>query len=143
MGRRLTGRNYPLKLLRSRPAMGGHVKPYVICHMVASLDGRTLISRWKPEDPRRRNLFEPLHEQLRAEAWLIGRVSAQGYAQRDAYPSYTDQRYEREAWFARRDARAYGIILDPRGKIAWGRADIDSDPIVVVLTEQVTDAYLA
>ena len=60
------------------------MKPYVICHMVASLDGRTLISRWQPEDARRRDLFEPLHEQLGVDAWLIGRVSGQGYAQRDA-----------------------------------------------------------
>jgi hypothetical protein len=26
------------------------MKPYVICHLVASLDGRTPISRWQPED---------------------------------------------------------------------------------------------
>jgi riboflavin biosynthesis pyrimidine reductase len=123
--------------------MRGHMKPYVICHMVASLDGRTLISRWQPEDARRRDLFEPLHDQLGADAWLIGRVSGQGYAKRDAYPDHANQRYQREAWFARRGARAYGIVLDPRGKIAWGRADIDGDPIVVVLTEQVSDAYLA
>lgn len=119
------------------------MKPYVICHMVASIDGRTLTSRWQPEDPDRRRSFEPLHERLGVDAWLIGRVSGQGYAKRDAYPNHTDQHYPRESWFARRDAGAYGVLLDPRGKIAWGRADIDGDPIVVVLTEEVSDAYLA
>ena len=34
-------------------------------------------------------------------------------------------------------------MLDAHGKIVWGRADIDGDPIVVVLTEQVRDAHLA
>jgi hypothetical protein len=34
-------------------------------------------------------------------------------------------------------------VLDAQGKIAWGRADIDNDPIVVVLTETVTDRHLA
>src|SRR5208337_826028 len=29
------------------------------------------------------------------------------------------------------------------GKIAWGRSDVGGDPIVVVLTEQVSDAHLA
>jgi hypothetical protein len=76
------------------------MKPYVICHMVASLDGRTLISRWQPEDARRRDLLEPFHDQLEADAWLIGRVTGQGYAKRDAYPNHTDRRYAREAWFA-------------------------------------------
>ena len=37
----------------------------------------------------------------------------------------------------------YGIVLDAHGKIAWGRADIGDDPIVVVLTEKVSDAHLA
>src|SRR5262249_22960956 len=46
-------------------------------------------------------------------------------------------------WFARRDAAAYGIALDAQGKIAWGRAEIGGDPIVAVLTEQVSDAHLA
>jgi riboflavin biosynthesis pyrimidine reductase len=38
---------------------------------------------------------------------------------------------------------AYGIVLDAHGKIGWGRADIGGDPIVVVLTESVSDAHLA
>ena len=37
---------------------------------------------------------------------------------------------------------AYGIALDARGKIAWGRAEIGGDPIVAVLTERVPDAHL-
>lgn len=119
------------------------MKPYVICHMVASLDGRTLISRWQPEDARRRELFEPLHDRLEADAWLIGRVSGQGYAKREAYPAHADRRYAREAWVARRDAAAYGVMLDPHGKIAWGRSDVGGDPLVVVLTDQVSDAHLA
>jgi riboflavin biosynthesis pyrimidine reductase len=119
------------------------MKPYVICHMVASVDGRTLTSRWRPEDPKRRELFERLHERLAVDAWLVGRITGQEYAKRDAYPGHTDQRYPREPWFARRDAATYGIVLDGHGKIAWGRNDIGGDPIVVVLTETVSDAHLA
>jgi riboflavin biosynthesis pyrimidine reductase len=119
------------------------MKPYMICHMVASVDGRTLVRRWHPEDARRRDLFEQLHDQLAVDAWLIGRVTGQEYAKRAAYPPQTDRHYAREAWFARRDAAAYGIVLDPHGKIPWGRADIGGDPIVVVLTESVGDAHLA
>ena len=35
------------------------------------------------------------------------------------------------------------MALDAHGKIAWGRSDIGGDPIVVVLTETVSDAHLA
>ena len=34
-------------------------------------------------------------------------------------------------------------MLDAHGRIAWGRSDIGNDPIVVVLSETVSDAHLA
>jgi riboflavin biosynthesis pyrimidine reductase len=119
------------------------MKPHVICHMVASVDGRTLHSRWRPQGAGAGDLFERLHEQLGGDAWLIGRVTGQEFAKGKAYPAHIDATFPREAWFARRDAEAYGVVLDARGKIAWGRADIGGDPIVVVLSSQVSDAHLA
>jgi riboflavin biosynthesis pyrimidine reductase len=119
------------------------MKPYVVCHMVASIDGRTLIRRWRPEDASRKALFARLHDGLATDAWLVGRVTGQEYAKLDAYPDHADEVWPRKAWIARRDARAYGIVLDARGKVAWGRSEIDGDPIVVVLTEEVSDAHLA
>jgi len=119
------------------------MRPYVICHMVASVDGRTLISRWHPKDGYRREVSERLHELLGGNTWLVGRVTGQEYSKLDAYPDHTDQYYPREPWFARRDAAAYGVVLDARGKVAWGRADIGGDPIVAVLTEKVSDSHLA
>jgi riboflavin biosynthesis pyrimidine reductase len=119
------------------------MKPYVICHMNTSVDGRIWGSRWRPAENRMAGLFERLHEQLGGGSWLIGRVTGSEYAKAAAYPDRTDQTYPREPWFARRDAAAYGVALDARGKIAWGRSDIGGDPIVAVLTDQVTDAHLA
>jgi riboflavin biosynthesis pyrimidine reductase len=109
--------------------------------MNISVDGRIWHSRWRPSENRMAGLFERIHEQLGNGSWLIGRVTGSEYAK--AYPQRTDQTYPRQPWFARRDAAAYGIALDPQGKIAWGRSDIGGDPIVVVLTEQVPDAHLA
>jgi riboflavin biosynthesis pyrimidine reductase len=111
--------------------------------MNASVDGRILGSRWRPSENRMAGLFERIHEELRGGSWLIGRVTGSEYAKARAYPSHTEQIYPREAWFAWRDAEAYGIALDTRGKIAWGRSDIGGDPVVAVLTEQVSDAHLA
>lgn len=119
------------------------MKPHVICHMSTSVDGRTLPSRWRPQGVSSSGLYERLHQELAGDAWLVGRVTGQEFAKGQAYPAHTDQVFPREAWFARRDAKAYGIVLDAHGKIAWGRADIGGDPIVVVLTERVSDAHLA
>lgn len=119
------------------------MKPHVICHMAASVDGRTLLSRWRPEGAAAGGLFERLHEQLDGDAWLVGRVTGQEFAKREAYPAHTGETFPRKAWFARRDAEAYGVVLDAHGKIAWGRSEIGGDPIVIVLSEQVSDAHLA
>lgn len=119
------------------------MKPHVICHMVSSIDGRILHSRWRPKIADSGGIFERLHDRLQADAWLVGRVTGQEFSKARAPYPHTDETYPRQPWFVRRDADAYGVVLDERGKIAWGRADIGGDPIVVVLTEQVSDAHLA
>ena len=119
------------------------MKPHVICHMVSSVDGRILSSRMRPKGANSGGLFERLHDELKGDAWLIGRVTGREFAKRESYPAQAGQVFPREHWFARRDAAAWGIALDRRGKIAWGRSDIGGDPIVVVLSEQVSDAHLA
>jgi riboflavin biosynthesis pyrimidine reductase len=118
------------------------MKPHVVSHMVASIDGRILSSRWRPDGALQKGLFERLHEVLGGDAWLVGRTTGQEFAKRKAYPNSVAESFPREPWFARRDAPAYGIVLDRHGKIAWGRGDIGDDPIVVMLTKTVSDAHL-
>ena len=72
------------------------MKPYVISHMNASVDGRILGSRWRPAENRMAGLFERLHEELGGGSWLIGRVTGSEYAKAVAYPDHTDQTYPRE-----------------------------------------------
>jgi riboflavin biosynthesis pyrimidine reductase len=117
------------------------MKPRVICLMASSVDGRTRPSRWRPKGSG--NLFERVHDELAGEAWLVGRVTGQEFAKGKPYAASTTESFPREPWLVRRDAKAYGVVLDAQGKIAWGRSDIGGDPIVVVLTEQVPDAHLA
>lgn len=116
------------------------MKPHVICLMSASVDGRTLLSRWRPQASG--NLFEQVHDDLAGDAWVIGRVTGQEFAKGKPYPATTET-FPRAHWFATREAEAFGVVLDPHGKIGWGRADIGGDPIVAVLTEAVSDAHLA
>jgi hypothetical protein len=119
------------------------MKPNVICLMASSVDGRTLHSRWRPKGTGAA-LFEQVHDELGGDAWLIGRVTGQEFAKGKPYPTVTQASFPREPWFANRDAKAYGVVLDARGKIAWGRSDIGGDPIVVVLTEPFrTHTWLA
>ncbi|HWQ14494.1 MAG TPA: dihydrofolate reductase family protein [Roseiflexaceae bacterium] len=49
----------------------------------------------------------------------------------------------RENWFARTQADAWAVVLDAQGKIAWRRSEVGGDPLVVVLTQAVSDSQLA
>jgi len=120
------------------------VKPYVLCHMVQSVDGRIWGSRWRPKANVVPNLFEKLHDRMGGGSWLCGRVTAQEFAKGkgQVYPP-TDRTFPRENWYASRDAKAWGVFLDAHGKAVWQRSDIGGDAILVILTEQVPDSHLA
>src|SRR6202049_1725708 len=117
------------------------MKPHVICLMASSVDGRTLHSRWRPQGGAA--LFEQVHDELAGDTWLVGRVTGQEFAKGKPYPASTKESFPRQPWFVRRDAKAYGVVLDAHGKIGWGRSDIGGDPIVVALSETASDAHLA
>ena len=120
------------------------MKPYVICHMVSSVDGRIWGSRWRPKANIVPNLFETLHDQMGGGSWLCGRVTAQEFAKGkgQVYPP-TDRTFPRENWYANREAKTWGVFLDAHGKAVWQRSDIGGDAILVILTEQVPDSHLA
>lgn len=113
--------------------------------MAASVDGRTRPSRWRPERKDAVGpLYEQTHEQLVGDAWLIGRVTGQEFARgAPPLPAAAGVGLSREAWWSQPDAGIHAVVLDPHGKIVWGRSEIGGDPIVVVLSEAVSDAHLA
>jgi riboflavin biosynthesis pyrimidine reductase len=111
--------------------------------MMASVDGRILPNRWRPP-VQERGIYERLHNELGCDAWLVGRVTGQEFASREAaYPSHTGAPLGRENWFTANSADAWAVVLDAQGKIAWGRGDVGGDPVVVVLTQAVSDSHLA
>jgi 2,5-diamino-6-(ribosylamino)-4(3H)-pyrimidinone 5'-phosphate reductase len=124
---------------RCRAASG---RPYVICHMVPSVDGRIVTKGW----PLPRGLlseYERTAATLGGDAWIIGRVSMEPYAGRAPLPRGSAARLPRTDFVARSDARSYAIAIDPGGKLRWESGSIDEDHAVTVLTERVPDRYLA
>ncbi|QJU58397.1 RibD family protein [Sphingomonas sp. AP4-R1] len=118
-------------------------RPRITCHMASSIDGRILPQRWSPTGAHSHETYDRLHERLGGGSWIVGRATGQEFAKREAYPQDTTERFPRTAWLPKTDATAYAIVTDAHGKIAWGRADVGGDPIIVLLTEQVSDSHLA
>jgi riboflavin biosynthesis pyrimidine reductase len=118
-------------------------RPYVICHMVPSVDGRIVTKGWKVP----RSLYaeyERTAATFDANAWIIGRISMEPYAGKARIPARPSRApIPRTDFIARRDAPSYAIALDPSGKLTWKSSAIDEDHVITVLSEQVSDDYLA
>ncbi|WP_427025882.1 dihydrofolate reductase family protein [Aureimonas ureilytica] len=119
------------------------MKPHILCLMMTSVDGRVLTDGWAIDAPS--DIFESAHEELKGEAWLVGRVTmeedfdAGGEWER----GLATGPIERTNWYARPDAGKFAIAVDRSGKLNWKRDNIDGEHFVAILGEGVSDDYLA
>lgn len=120
------------------------MKPYVICHMMPSLDGRLRTDRW--------NIPEAAHEEydrtadtFRAQAWLCGRITMEEFASGRWHRSTGGRtvRVEKGDWLAPQRGPRFAVALDSTGKLGWKENRVEGDSLVVVLSEAVPAAYLA
>jgi riboflavin biosynthesis pyrimidine reductase len=123
------------------------MKPHVTCLMLSSLDGRLGSGRSgegaAEEIKARGKAFEAAHDEIGGDGWIIGRVTAQEMSKAKPHPPLKPGRPPRPHHFARRDAAAYGIVVDPSGKVHFETGDIGGDHVVVLLANGVSDAHLA
>ena len=120
-------------------------RPWVICHMASSVDGRVKIGRWSRLDVEGtvEAAYESVHDKLEGDAWMCGRVTMAGYAPGEPPAPYAGAPIPREDFIARRDAEGYAIGIDAHARMHWGECnDITGDHVVMILTEQASDAHL-
>lgn len=117
-------------------------RPYVICHMLPSLDGRIVLRDWNVPDATRE--YEKTAATFDADAWIIGRISMEPYAGKARVPVRRNREpIPREDFIADHDAESYAVAVDPSGKLTWRKSDIDGEHVITILTEKVSDDYLA
>lgn len=117
-------------------------RPYVICHMLPSIDGRIVTRGWDLQNASRE--YERTAATFGADAWIIGRVSMEPYAGKARVPARKNgEPIARQDFVAQHDAASYAIAVDPSGKLRWSASDIDGEHVITVLTESVSDDYLA
>jgi 2,5-diamino-6-(ribosylamino)-4(3H)-pyrimidinone 5'-phosphate reductase len=120
-------------------------RPRVICHMATSVDGRIAASGW-PVVEAVRAVYEQVHDKYNADGWICGRVTMEPFAKRlrrDAQVNREHLGEAREDFVAPGEHASYAIAIDASGRLAWESNDIDGDHVVAVLSERVSDEYLA
>jgi 2,5-diamino-6-(ribosylamino)-4(3H)-pyrimidinone 5'-phosphate reductase len=117
-------------------------RPRVICHMLPSLDGRIVTTRWKLPASLSAQ-YDQTAQTFDADGWMIGRISMEPYAGQARKPVRRPRQPMPRKDFVATRAGSYAIALDPSGKLAWRSGAIDEDHVITVLTERVPDEHLA
>ena len=133
-------------------------RPYIICHMVTSLDGKvTGDFLFTPECEGATEIYYDINRKLKCNGFICGRVTMEGSFTQGYYPDLSDYKPVRHGIGHKMDFMLddmtgfYAVAFDPKGKLGWKSnkiIDPDGDPgydgaqIIEVLTEQVDERYL-
>lgn len=117
------------------------MKPYVICHILGSVDGRIRQTIWGLKDHH--IYFEKPAAKIPADAWLVGRVTMQEFSSKKKHrlvPVRTP--VPRGDFVGKHKTKTYAVVIDPKGKCRWDTNMVSTEHAVEVLTRQVSNAYL-
>jgi riboflavin biosynthesis pyrimidine reductase len=118
------------------------MKPYIVVHMMSSLDGRSLTDGWHLDFAS--DLYENTAATFEADGWICGRVTMQEISHGTDYPKgLATAPVPRTDHFVERGASQYAISIDPQGRVAWKSNTALKSHVIEVLTEQVADDFLA
>lgn len=125
-------------------------KPYVICHMLVSLDGKIDGDFFSsPECAPALQQFGKVRAFYDCSATLYGTTTMEGgYADgRSGASPKSEHVYPREDYIAPRDVDNYIVSLDPQGVLAFSGKYLEKKNrpkahIIEVLTGQVSDDYI-
>jgi len=121
-------------------------RPRVICHMMASVDGRIVVDGW-PISSEARAQYDLVHAGYDADGWICGRVTMEPFAKRTRSEAEVAREragdMPREDFIAPGAYESFAFAVDAGGRLAWESNDIDGDHVVAILSERVSDEYLA
>ena len=118
------------------------MKPYVICHMVSSVDGR--IDGEALRAVMADGEYEATGALLGGDAWICGRTTMQQhFAEAGPFVPATGRQAGPQPVHVALRAESYAISVDTVGKLRWAGGDLDGDHLICVLSERVPEEYLA
>jgi riboflavin biosynthesis pyrimidine reductase len=115
-------------------------KPYVICHMLGSVDGRIKQNIWGFKDHHK--YFEETAEKIPADAWLVGRTTMQEFSSKKKYTIAENVHLPKEDFVAQQPAKSFAVVIDPSGKCFWDTNMVSTEHVIEVLSEKVPGGYL-
>ena len=113
-------------------------RPYVICHMMASIDGR--IDCAMTEQVGGNEYYEAL-EMLCIDTTIEGKTTAVNhYAEKELFVPNDDTPVGREEFYKSHDAKRWEAVVDTRGTLRW--PEDDTPDRICIVSQQASREYL-
>ena len=115
-------------------------RPYVICHLVASIDGRidcAMVDKISGDE------YYTTLEQLACPSSLEGRVTREHYsAAKEPFVAVDNRAVGKPSFHIATKSEGYAVAVDTRGRLRWPAAEIDGTPLLCIVSEEVPQGYL-
>lgn len=121
------------------------MRPYVICHMCTTVDGKILGNRWGklPGYKHESDLFETTAASFGIGAWLVGTTTMDEFdGPKRKLPKAKSTVPKRDS-IANPNAKRLAIGADAKGVLRFQKNEVGGDHVVLLLTERVSNDYLA
>ena len=128
-------------------------RPYIICHMVTSIDGKVTGNFLSsPTSAKACEIYYDINRNLKSNGFICGRVTMEGSFTGGWYPDLSGyEPKEKHDFLPNNLSGFYAVAFDTNGKLGWKSdkiIDPDGDPgydgaqIIEVLSENVDKRYL-
>lgn len=129
-------------------------RPYIICHMLVSIDGKVTGDFLNTEEAvKASEIYYDLNRNIPSQGFICGRVTMEESFTKGYYPDltkYQNIKIVKKDYIVHNNYEKYAIAFDRKGRLGWQKGILeDEDPgynnmhIIEVLTENVKDEYLA
>jgi 2,5-diamino-6-(ribosylamino)-4(3H)-pyrimidinone 5'-phosphate reductase len=116
------------------------MKPYLICHMVCTVDGKIIDNRWPINGAE---IFESSAATIKSDGWIVGRTTMQAFSSKKSRRKRRGRfSIPKTDFIGEHTQKTYAVVIDPSGKLNWDVNHIDTEHIVEILTEKVSGEYL-
>lgn len=116
------------------------MRPYIICHMVASIDGRidcAMVEKISGDE------YYSTLEELDCPSLLEGRVTMEHYnAAKEPFVPIINKPVGKFCTFVAEESDAYMVSVDTWGRLRWKSNNIEGVPLICIVSEKASEEYL-
>ena len=129
-------------------------RPYIICHMTMSIDGKvTGDFLFREECSKATEVYYEINRNLKCDGFICGRVTMEESFTHKWYPDLDsfEKINDREDYIPKNLSGFYAVAFDTKGKLGWKSANIvdpdgdigyDNAQVIEVLSEAAEDKFL-